>query len=74
MTSDCSGTVLERPAREGESPVGEKRIASVRIQSTAGHVKPGGKQGGPPSNPKYYSMTDRAEYCEGKVKRTPGGE
>ena len=23
MTSDCSGTVLERPAREGESPVGE---------------------------------------------------
>ena len=23
--------------------------------------------------PKYYPVTDSAEYCEGKVKRTPGG-
>ncbi len=30
--------------------------------------------GGPPSKPKYYLVTDREEYCEGKVKRTPGGE
>ena len=44
------------------------------IQSTAGHVKPGGKTGGPPSKPKYYPVTDSEEYCEGKVKRTPGGE
>ena len=47
---------------------------SDSIQSTAGHVKSGGKPGGPPSKPKYYPMTDSEEYCEGKVKRTPGGE
>ena len=23
---------------------------------------------------KYYLVTDRGKYCEGKVKRTPGGE
>ena len=51
-----------------------KDEAASRIQSTAGHVKPGGKTGGPPSKPKYYLVTDREEYCEGKVKRTPGGE
>ena len=44
------------------------------IQSTTGHVKPCGKQEGPSSKPKYYLVTDREEYCEGKVKRTPGGE
>ena len=48
-----------KPTIEGESPVFEKRLLLVRIQSTAGHVKPGGKQGGPPSKPKYYSVTDR---------------
>ena len=30
----------------------------VITQSTAGHVKPGGKQGGPPSKAKYSSVTD----------------
>ena len=50
---------MGRPAIEGESPVFEKRFMLVRIQSTAGDVKPGGKQGGPPSKPKYYSVTDR---------------
>ena len=65
---------MGRPAKAGESPVGENGCSVVRIQSTAGHEEPGGKLGGPPSNPKYYPMTDREEYCEGKVKRTPGGE
>ena len=51
-----------------------KREIPTWIQSTAGHVKPGGKMGGPPSKPKYYLVTDREEYCEGTVKRTPGGE
>ena len=51
-----------------------KRKDAGWIQSTAGHVKPGGKTGGPPSKPKYYSVTDSVEYCEGKVKSTPGGE
>ena len=48
--------------------------AASCIQSTAGHVKPGGNMGGPPSKPKYYPVTDSEEYREGKVKRTPGGE
>ena len=50
---------MGRPAIEGESPVFEKRVKSAEIQSTAGHVKPRGKPGGPPSKPKYYLMTDR---------------
>ena len=65
---------MGRPAKQGESPVSENRIASGRIQSTAGHVKPGGNTGGPPSKPKYSLVTDSVQYCEGKVKRTPGGE
>ena len=32
------------------------------------------EDGGPSSKPKYYSVTDSEEYCEGKVKSTPGGE
>ena len=74
MTSDCSGTVLERPAREGESPVGETEGKQSRIQSTTRHEKPCGNERGPPRKAKYSLVTDRAEYCEGKVKRTPGGE
>ena len=49
---------MGRPAIAGDSPVSENRFLLVRIQSTAGHVKPRGKLGGPPSNPKYYLMTD----------------
>ena len=29
-----------------------------KFQSTARHVKPGRNTGGPPSNPKYYPVTD----------------
>ena len=32
------------------------------------------ENGGPSSKPKYSLVTDREQYCEGKVKRTPGGE
>ena len=38
-------------------------------QSSTGHVKPGVKQGGPPPKAKYYLLTDREEYREGKVKK-----
>ena len=65
---------MGRPTEERESRVYEKREQLSRIQSTAGHVKSRGKQGGPPSKPKYYLVTDSEKYCEGKVKRTPGGE
>ena len=50
---------MGRPTIAGDSPVDENRIVLVSIQSTAGHVKPCGKLGGPPSKPKYYLMTDR---------------
>ena len=42
-----------------ESRVIEIRRKPSSIQSTAGHVKPGGNMGGPPSKPKYYPVTDR---------------
>ena len=45
-----------------------------RIRSTVRHVEPGRKAGGPPPKAKYSLVTDSDEYCEGKVKRTPGGE
>ena len=46
-------------AIEGKSPVDEKE-ESVRasILSTTRHVKPCGKQGGPPPKAKYYLVTD----------------
>ena len=44
------------------------------LQSTTGHEKSRGKQGGPPPKAKYYLVTDREQYREGKAKRTPGGE
>ena len=46
---------------EGEMPVDESWLTRDWIQSTAGHEEPRGKQGGPPSKPKYYPVTDRGE-------------
>ncbi len=46
--------VLERPTKEGDSPVTEKREIFVFISlSTMGHVEPCGNLGGPPSKAKY---------------------
>ena len=52
--------------RSGIDPVG--------LPSTVGHEESRRNIGGPPSKPKYYVVRDSAEYREGKVKRTPGGE
>ena len=65
---------LESSATGSESLVGEKQLTPEPTPSTAGHVEPGGKQGGPPSKAKYYLVTDSEQYREGKVKSTPGGE
>ena len=35
-------------------------------------MKPCGKQGGPPSKPKYYLMTDRGAVPGGKGEKDPG--
>jgi hypothetical protein len=49
---------LERSAAGSESLVIEKQLALVPTPSTAGHVEPGGKLGGPPPKAKYYLVTD----------------
>ena len=55
-----NGKVLGKPAIEGESPVIEISSKASRIQSTTRHEKPCGKPEGPPSKPKYSSVTDSA--------------
>ena len=65
---------LERTTEEGDSPVGDKKMASDVLLSTTGHVKSCGKLGGPPSKAKYPWPPIANQYREGKVKRTPGGE
>ena len=70
----CSRRILEKSDVEGEIPVDETYEMPSGIQSRAGHVKPGLKQGGPSPKAKYYLVTDSEQYREGKVKRTPGGE
>ena len=46
------------------------------IQSRAGHVKPGPKQGGPPSKAEHSPMTDSEPVPRGKGEKYPeqGGE
>ena len=65
---------MEKPTIGGESPVDERGRELSGIRSISGHEESGEKTGGPPPKAKYYLVTDREEYREGKVKRTPGGE
>lgn len=65
---------LGRLTEEGESPVHEPKDRHDEAPSSVGHEKSCVNLGGPPSKAKYYLLTDREEYREGKVKRTPGGE
>ncbi len=53
-----SGTIQERSTIEGNSPVDETTKILRMIQSTTRHVKPCGKQGGPPPKAKYSLVTD----------------
>ena len=51
--------ILERSTTEGDSPVDENKwSSSIRLPSTAGHVKSCGNPGGPPSKAKYSLVTD----------------
>ena len=65
---------LERHTAEGKGPVDEIEHTPRWHQSSTKHEEFGVKPGGPPPKPKYSLVTDSEEYCEGKVKRTPGGE
>src|SRR5882757_5072352 len=57
--SACSGRILERTTRGGDSPVHETRWSLWRLfPSTAGHVESRGNLGGPSSKAKYSLATD----------------
>ena len=62
---------LESPAIEGESPLSEIDGGPSEFPSTAGHVKPCGNPGGPPSKPKYSMVTDSGQVPRGKGEKNP---
>ena len=64
---------MGKSAIGGKSPVLETWTFWGKESSTE-HEKFRLKMGGPPPKAKYYLVTDRAQYREGTVKRTPGGE
>ena len=66
--------ILEKSSKESERLVGKDISILISLTSTTRHEKPGGNMGGPPPKAKYYLVTDREQYREGKVKRTPKGE
>ena len=63
---------MERPAKDGDSPVYEKVSPRGRHPSTAGHVQSGGNLGGPSSKAKHYSSTDSELVPRGKGEKNPG--
>ena len=75
VTNACvSGTVLERPAVDGESPVRESACAPVAVLEYHPERLQGGKPGRPLSKAQYLLRPIVHKYREGKVKSTPGGE
>ena len=66
-----SGTVLERPTKEGASPVHEIQPTPDEFLSTMGHVKSRGNPGGPPSKAKYSLATDSELVPRGKGEKNP---
>ena len=63
---------MERPAIEGDSPVGKSEASRSGHPSTAGHEQSGGNLGGPSSKAKYYSSTDSELVPRGKDEKNPG--
>ena len=58
--SDCHHvrrTILERTAKEGESPVSESVMDGRDFLSKVGHVKSGPNPGGPPSKAKQVQRS-----------------
>ena len=66
-----SRTVLERPAIQGESPVGENHCSPVRHPSRASHVEPGLNLGGPPPKAKYFPATDSVRVARANIEKYP---
>ena len=65
---------LEKSTKEGDSPVNEREVALVGSRVPRDTRNRRGNARRPLRKAKYYLVTDRDKYCEGKVKRTPGGE
>ena len=63
---------MERPARDGESPVVEIWADSNRYPSIAGHVQSGENPRGPSRKAKYYWLTDSEQVPRGKGEKNPG--
>ena len=53
-----SGTAWEGRRNRVRAPYAKPRGLRVRYPSSAGHVKPGAKQGGPPSKAEHSPVTD----------------
>ena len=65
---------VEMPTKEGDSPVNENEVALVVSRVPRDTRNRRGNARRPLRKAKYSLVTDRDKYCEGKVKRTPGGE
>ena len=66
-----SRTVLERPTKEGDSPVCEIQPAPDEFLSNTKHVKLRANPGGPPSKAKYSLATDSELVPRGKGEKDP---
>ena len=54
----ASGSAWEGAPQRVRAPYAEPAARGPAAPSTAGHVKPGGKQGGPPSKAEHLPVTD----------------
>ena len=54
----ASGSAWEGAPQRVRAPYAEPAASRPAAPSTAGHVKPGGKQGGPPSKAEHLPVTD----------------
>ena len=66
-----SRTALERPTKEGESPVSENVMSLDEFLSSTEHVKFGVNLGRPLSKAKYSLATDSVPVPRGKGEKDP---
>ena len=72
VTKQCrSGTAWEGRRNRVRAPYAERQGLRVAIPSKSGHVKPGLKQGGPPSKAEHSPMTDSEPVPRGKGEKHP---
>ena len=69
-----SWSVLGKHTKEGESPVNEIEIQPTESRVLRDTRNPVGSRGDHPPSLNTPQWPIAKQYCEGKVKRTPGGE